>query len=128
MKNLSIAHDYNDPIEIVSDDASLIREKIAMYCTKYEGKRVFLFGDGGSFFDEKAYPVNRLFIHEDLCEILRFFDAMQSSTIPQKQIDGDDYIQVYFLQMYKSYQEAFDVAKDIITECSTSKMRYEKET
>jgi hypothetical protein len=122
MKHLSISHDYNDPVDFMSESANDLREEIVKYCNRFEGKRVFLIGDGGSYFDDKAYPVNRMFIHEDTSEILRFFDAYNTTTKPE--LKNGEYTSYWFLQMYDTYKNAFDVASDIVTETTTSNLRH----
>lgn len=122
-KHLSIAHldTDHDPNEWLLDDIADVRTKIEKYCRMYEGKRVFLFGDSGSFFDEREYPVNRTFIHESTDEILRFFDAFAPTAKPE--LKNDVYISFYFVHMYKTYEDAFRVAETIITEMTQTDLK-----
>jgi hypothetical protein len=118
-KILSVLHhkSNNDPIETYHETIEELRSYLMAYLVKYSNSVVFIFGDGGSYFDDKPYPVNRMFIHESAEEILRFFDAFAVTTTP-KDIQGN-YNSFYFLFTSDSYEDAFDLAKDIALTSST---------
>lgn len=118
-KILGIGHPSyeNNPIETWHETLDEVRTEIIRNIAIHEGSMVFLFGDSGSYFQDDPYPVNRMFVHEVGVEIIRFFDAFAETTMP-RDIEGN-FNSYYYLFMSKSYEEAFDLARDIALTSST---------
>jgi hypothetical protein len=124
-KILSIDNNSNkDPKEYKSDDSDQIRKILKTALEINEGKYVFLFGDCGEFNDKRKFTLNRVFIHEDASEILRFYDAFQASSRYEE--SKGEYVAWYFLQMHE-YWEAATRILHMLTEGCTDKC-YDKDS
>jgi hypothetical protein len=111
----------NDPDEREFYSLQQARTHIADTLASFQGKYVFIIGDEGSYFDDRPFPVNRIFIHESADDVIAFFNMIAVNAMPRLR-DGK-YMKHFFLFMQKDYVQAYGLAADIIDQTTSTELR-----